>query len=390
MKIIKTLWYAIVIVYVIAAVTQITAAPDVVFGMGYGAGEDIVAVARQASMDAMQQLGSETADVVILYCLNGEEQDALQGASEVFSPDIIQGGPGKHLAGPAGRDSPVMVLAVGGAVAWQSVTQSMSGSYQSDGRALGKKIKAVSFTEGKGNVAIVLGAFKNPNHEEMLEGIVDEAGKDINIAGLATDRVFNKGQLLEKSAVALVIEGDFDVHFGMQLRKAKEPGLNDYIAAAKKAVERAMDQVGNNDVDMAFIFNCAGRYEQIAKGNLLTDEYQMIKSLLGAQTPFMCIYGLGEIGKETDSGEPLADGLSISIVTLSSHETVSADPRGFQPGLIRTGLDHGDGLTAGKRPLGLDGRRVGHAEKSGSAALMIDGETNIMNHKKYRGNKDHE
>lgn len=91
------------------------------------------------------------------------------------------------------------------------------------------------------------------------------------------------------------------------------------IDAARNAVGQAFSGFGDNKVEAAMLFSCAGRRATL--GTRTGEEYDAIRNVIGADVPAAGFYCYGEIGPDTDGGISLTHTNAFVAVLLGTPDS---------------------------------------------------------------------
>ena len=272
---------------------------------------DPFAVGKAAAEGLLARMGdSDVHAVLIAECFEEEEfkRRVLDGVASVFPREVIFGGATYGSFGQAGcldRDA-VCLLGIGGpgirvtaaveeGLGVADLTmESDSAAIEKRLRAAGKRLAGKLRRTDEDRLLVVIADAHSPKNQFLVEGAQQVMGPRFPITGGSANKnagqtfVYCGGRLLEDSAVALLLSGNFTA--SLAGRKAKE---NDkVIASAREASRLALDNAAGTPFAV-MAFNCAGR-----KGRLenIEDELAAIRQAIGTELPLFGCYCAGEIG----------------------------------------------------------------------------------------------
>ncbi len=294
----------------------------------------------QAGQTAAQKLriqlkGASPKAIIVTECFEDKAQkaDLLKGVASVFPKEIISGGSAYGMYTQAGvlDIDAVSLLAIGGDVgvdvsfvdrmgaaglSLETQEEQLIKALHEGGKKLAQQLPK---TKGK-TLLILIGDAHSPKNQYLLDGVQEVVGKTLPITGGSVCKnagqnfVFNRGQLTQDSAVAILLTSELKV--SQVGRQAKS---NDQvISTAREAA--ALAKTAIKGPPAAFLaFDCGGR---MGKLDRLEDELQAIQASLGSNVPIYGCYCAGEFGPSdtanAKTNTPMGCGWHI-MVSLLGH-----------------------------------------------------------------------
>ena len=284
---------------------------DIVVRVAMAQNEDPYAAGEAAAEALRKQLGTTEPHVVLLSeCFDEPrlKRRALRGVASVFPREIIFGSAtyGSFAqTGCSDADSVCLVAIGGSGISVATALETGLGTAtllpgEDDARikellnAAGERLARRVPRTPQDKLLIVLADAHSPKNAPLVEGVQKEVGSDFAITGGCANKnagqtyIYYQGRMLQDSALAVVLAGDFKV--ALSGRMAKENAK--VIASAKEGAAEALKKLGGKPLAV-FAFNCAGRKGKL---NNIQDELAAMQQALGKDLPLFGCYCAGEIG----------------------------------------------------------------------------------------------
>lgn len=314
----------IVALFLMAWVMFTTAQAEFAFGTGHSEDKNLLKAGKEAALMAKKSLKGNKAKVVIVSVITNDRNVDLSGVFEVFDKEIVYG---SSNAGVITTDkvieSGIAILAFGGDVNVKMASAKLDRKGDGCGRELGKQLKA-DYDKSKQQLVIMAGDSHHPKNNHITKGMLEVLGQDMPIVGAASDGpklVIAKGEVMFKAAIAVSLEGDFNVGYGMT---GGGKGAEELVALAEESIKSALSE---NQPELTLMFDCAGRRRLLKKFNMIGQEFAAIKKNVGDSTIFG-FYGQGEVGKKNKDSVSYGTGYHISTVTISAKKKVAKAGKG--------------------------------------------------------------
>ena len=286
--------------------------------------EDPVAAGKVAAESLKKAMdGVEPKAVIVSECFEDQEnkQRLLSGVCSVFGKDVVFGGAtyGSFTQqGCTDLDS-VCLLGIGGegiGVSAALVTELGTAKLAFDehqaeiqqrlhaaGEALGKKTERTDLDK----LLLLIPDAHSPENRYLVEGAQRVFGTQFPMTGGSANKnagqtfVYFRGQMMQDSAVAIMLSGDFQVALAGRLAKENEA----VIRTAGEGAAEALAKMKAKPVAV-LAYNCAGRRSKLQN---MDEELHAIQQAIGTSVPLFGCYNAGEIGP-LDASEKVSDALS--------------------------------------------------------------------------------
>ena len=226
-------------------------------------------------------------------------------------------------------ESGIAILAFGGDVDVKMASAALDRQGTACGRKLGEQLKG-DFDKSKQQLVIMAGDSHHPKNNHITKGMLEVLGEDMPIVGAASDGpklVIAKGEILFNAAIAVSLEGEFNVGYGMT---GGGKGAEELVKLAEDSIKNA---IAENQPELTLMLDCAGRRRLLKKFNMIGQEFAAIKENVGDSTIFG-FYGQGEVGKKNKDSVSYGTGYHISTVTISA----KAKTKKAGKGVVKSGV----------------------------------------------------
>ena len=271
--------------------------------------------AYEAGRTAAQKLalslkGEKPHAILMVDCFDSKElkEEAIDGVASVFDAEVIFGGAvyGMYTQDGAFDTDGVSLLALSGnglqvqtalaenmgaaGLSLETQKEQLVAALNKGGESLARQITDVKDTD----LMIVMGDAHSPKNQYLLDGLQNVVGKKLPITGGSISKndgltyVYYRGELYKDAAIAIALNGDFDV--AQTGRQAKSNDM--VISTAKEGSAAAIKALGSNPFAI-IAYDCAGR---MGKVDNMTDELNAIQSNIPSTTPIFGCYCAGEFG----------------------------------------------------------------------------------------------
>jgi len=289
--------------------TPSCAAPLAV-GNGLSALTDAQAAGADAAKKAKAAIGDCAPKLVLVFDSNAVEDKAkmLAGVCSVFDASLVYGCPGYSPLTQDGNAGTVGVLAIGGKIQVTTAVSDLAGGHRACGQRIGERLKAASKAKAAGRLLILFGDCHVPADDDLVKGACSVLGtKFPAVGGASSGCVYDKGKVIQKSNLGILLSGCFKCDFSMKKDNSPE-GL---ITSARDAFTASK---GKDKAVLVLVFDCGGRRGKM--GASLPKELEAMKAVAG-KTPIFGFYGSGEIGHRDDKTPACGDGYHISVCALT-------------------------------------------------------------------------
>jgi len=284
--------------------------------------------AFQAGVTAATRLhgalkGAQPHAILMVDCYDSKaaKQQAIAGVATIFPKELIFGGAvyGMYTQEGALNTDGVSLLALAGdgiqvqaaltenmgaaGLSLETEKDAVISALNAGGADLAKKI-----TNGSSaNLMIVMADAHSPKNQYFIDGIQSVVGKKVPITGGSCNKnagltyIYYRGELYKDAAVALALNGKFDVSQSGRQAKSND----DVISTAKEGSATAVKALKAKPLAL-IAYDCAGRMGKVKN---LDDELNAIKSSVEASVPIFGCYCAGEFGP-ADSTIEKSDGTS--------------------------------------------------------------------------------
>lgn len=317
-KAFSTLIYHITLCFLIAISTCQAAKVPIFAATGSSELSDPIQAGADAANKAKLALGKRDVKLVLVFdSLEGDlaaKEKLLQGASSVFDSSLVYG---CSCFGPITQNSNVeyvAVMAISGDIQVSSAVSDLTNGQKVCGKRIARDLLVTARSnKDKGSILLLLGDCHVPANDELVLGVKSILGEDFPIAGGAhplNQYLYYKGKVVQHSNMGILIIGNFKCSFSS---KASD-NAHGVVETAGQAMREAAGNMRNVSSPV-FVFDCTSRMQALGKNR--PDELSAMKGVT-ASTPFIGIYGSGEIGPQSTDSPANGVGGHIVICAISS------------------------------------------------------------------------
>ncbi|UDQ98903.1 FIST N-terminal domain-containing protein [Lentisphaerota bacterium WC36G] len=305
-----------VVVLLMMVCAHLSLSAKMLFATGYSENKDLKVAGQEAAQQIKKKFGKERPKLVIVSVITNNKKVDLSGVLANFDKNIVFG---SSNAGVITTDkvieSGIAILAFAGDVDVKTAFASLDKKGNKCGKNLGEQIlKQGGLKKDGQNLCIVAGDCHHPKNNFIAQGIMAKLGKQLPIVGAAADGpklVIYKGEVKFNGAIALLINSEFKVGYGMAGSGARDE--KELLEMADKSVKSA---VAENAPELLLMFDCAGRRRALRKHNAIGKEFDVIKKY-AKNAEIFGFYGQGEVGKTSAKETSYGSGYHVSTCSIS-------------------------------------------------------------------------